>query len=276
MIDVLKYWEREFEVDGFRCDVSFTVPMDFWERARAELDAINPEVILFADANVKPDLLKQAFDMDNSWPLLYAVNRVISGLSTADFIARSWQNTRQQFPVGALHMRFSDGQNEVRAVSRFGVQGALAAQVLMLTLDGVPLFYNGMEVGDATESADPALFEKLPVFWNPSGRPALREIYRDLIRLRKANPAFWTDDVAWLPNDASAQVVSFLRQEGQNAFIILINLCNQPVKGTLGVSDPTGFEPVSIRGLPESPKNALPEFQLGGFEWRIYQRASAK
>ena len=65
----------------------------------------------------------------------------------------------------------------------------------MLTLDGVPLFYNGMEVGDATESADPALFEKLPVFWNASGRPPLRDIYRDLITLRKQNPAFLHDSV---------------------------------------------------------------------------------
>ena len=38
---------------------------------------------------------------------------------------------------------------------RYGMDGALAAQVLMLTLDGVPLFYNGMEVGDATESSRP-------------------------------------------------------------------------------------------------------------------------
>ena len=36
---------------------------------------------------------------------------------------------------------------------------------LMFTLDGVPLLYNGMEVGDTTESGAPALFEKLPVFW---------------------------------------------------------------------------------------------------------------
>ncbi len=276
MIDVLKYWEREFDVDGFRCDVSFTVPTDFWETAREELAAINPEVILFADANVKPELLRKAFDMDNSWPLLYAVSRVISGLSTADFISKSWQNTRQQFPAGALHMRFSDGQNETRAVARFGVQGALAAQVLMLTLDGIPLFYNGMEVGDATESGDPALFEKLTVFWNPGGRPPLREIYRGLIQFRKANPAFLNDEVIWLPSDVSDQVVSFMRKDKEQSFIILINLSNHPVKGTLGLSEPAGFEPVSIRGVPEPAKNPLPEFQLGGFEWRIYQRGASQ
>ena len=87
-------------------------------------------------------------------------------------------------------MRISDDHDEARAVARYGVRGALAASALMFTLDGVPLLYNGMEVGDATESGDPALFDKLPIFWNPKDRPPLREIYHALIRLRKQNPAF--------------------------------------------------------------------------------------
>ena len=43
----------------------------------------------------------------------------------------------------------------------------------MFTLDGVPLLYNGMEVGDATESGDPALFDKLTIFWHPKEPPAI-------------------------------------------------------------------------------------------------------
>lgn len=35
MTDMLKYWIREFDLDGFRCDVAGEVPTDFWERARA-------------------------------------------------------------------------------------------------------------------------------------------------------------------------------------------------------------------------------------------------
>ena len=37
MTDMLKYWIREFDLDGFRCDVAGEVPTDFWEHARAEL-----------------------------------------------------------------------------------------------------------------------------------------------------------------------------------------------------------------------------------------------
>ena len=137
---MLKYWLNEFGVDGFRCDVAFKVPVEFWNNARMELEEINPEVIMFADANATPGLLYKAFDMDNSWPLLYALNRVMTGISSAEFLKQSWVSTRKQFPEGALHLRFSDNHQETRAVSRFGIQGAVAAQVLMLTLDGVPLF----------------------------------------------------------------------------------------------------------------------------------------
>ena len=34
MTDMLKYWVREFDLDGFRCDVAGEVPTDFWENAR--------------------------------------------------------------------------------------------------------------------------------------------------------------------------------------------------------------------------------------------------
>jgi len=275
MIDMMKYWLDEFGVDGFRCDVAFAVPIDFWETAREELTQINPEVILFADADAKPGLLLQAFDIDNSWPLLYALNRVIRGVSSADFLKRSWENTRQQFPQGALHLRFSDGQPEPRAVARYGVNGALAAQVLMLSLDGVPLFYNGMEVGDATESADPALFEKMPVFWTPGGRPPLRDIYRDLIQLRKESPAFHNDQVTWLNNTTPSEVVSLLRSDGKEEFLVLVNLSSHLAAGSVELPTPAGFKAVSIRGVPDLADDLPPDYRLGGYEWRIYRRAVA-
>jgi len=34
MTDMLKYWLRDFDLDGFRCDVAGEVPTDFWENAR--------------------------------------------------------------------------------------------------------------------------------------------------------------------------------------------------------------------------------------------------
>ncbi len=276
MIDMMAYWLRDFGVDGFRCDVAYTVPVDFWEAARAELEKINPQLIILAEAGARPALLSKAFDMDSSWNLFSALDSVMKGVSPAFLLRQSWEHTQQQFPTGVLHLRYTDNHHEPRAVVRYGVEGALAAQVLMLTLDGVPLFYNGMEVGDATESGDPALFEKMPVFWQPEGRPALRGIYRDLIKLRKKYAAFYSGEVVWVQNSAPAEVVALLRRDAKDEFLILINFSSRGVTGSVELSDAGGFDPVNISGRPHPAGTLIPDFRLGGYGWFIYHRALAK
>ena len=276
MTDMLKHWVRDFGVDGFRSDVAFAVPTEFWEKARGELEAIHPEIILLADANARPALLAKAFNMDYSGALHSALGWVMSGVSPASLLGDSWEKTRQQFPAGALHVRFSDRHESPRAIARFGMQGALAAQVLMLSLDGVPLFYNGMEVGDATESTDPALFEKMPVNWSPAGRPPLREIYRHLIKLRKAHPAFYNDKVAWLSNSVPESVVTIQRADDKDEYVICINLSSKTATGTVEVPEAKDFTILKIDGQPAGLMVPLPNFELGGYEWRIYHRAIKK
>lgn len=276
MIEMLKYWVQNFAVDGFRCDTAFTVPVDFWEAARTELEKINPGVVIITDAGAKPLLLSKAFDMDYAGNFFETLNQVMTSEQPASLLADSWQHTREQFPAGALHLRFTDHHNMSRAVARYGLNGAQAAQVMVLLLDGVPLFYNGMEVGDATESADPALFEKMPVFWQPGGRPALRDIYRDVIKLRKQHEAFINSDVAWLTNSAPADVVSFLRHDAADEYLVLINLSNRRVSATVDLPNAGAFEPVKIAGRAGPVDIVLPEFHLNGFGWFIYHRTVSK
>ena len=276
MIDVMKYWLQDYGVDGFRVDVAPTVPVDFWEEARPELERINPEVIILADAGAKPALLTKAFDVDSSWSLFRTLDRVMNGEVPAYFVKQSCEYTYQQFPKGALHLRISDIHEQPRAVVRYGLHGALATQVMMLTLDGVPLFYNGMEVGDATESTDPALFEKVPVLWQPAGRPPLRDIYRDLIKLRKQYPVFSSGEVVWIENTALGEVVSFLRRDAKDEFLVLINLSSRPVSGSVELPNADGFEQVKITSISSLGDTRLPDFKLGGYGWNIFHRTVTK
>ncbi|MGA2867372.1 MAG: alpha-amylase family glycosyl hydrolase [Verrucomicrobiota bacterium] len=273
MLAMLKHWldPATFDLDGFRCDVAAMVPTGFWEQARDELTSIKPDIMLLAEAS-KPELLLKAFDADYAWPMHGTLNNVLLNGAPATEFQRSWEQTRQQFPPRSLHLRFSDNHDEARAVARFGARGALAASALMFTLDGVPLLYNGMEVGDATESGDPALFEKLPIFWKPKERPPLRDIYRDLIKLRKQYPAFRNDRVLWLRNSQPADLVTFLRLDAKDEFVVAINFSNRPLVGWVEVMHDQEFKPVKISGLPEGPPSGFPLFRLNGFEWRIYHR----
>jgi glycosidase len=273
MIGMLKHWldPATFDLDGFRCDVASSVPTSFWEEAREELTKVKPDFMMLAEAS-KPDLMVKAFDVDYAWPFHATLNKVLLEGAPASDLRKSWEDSRKEFPTGSLHLRISDNHDEARAVARFGVRGALAASMLMLSLDGVPLLYNGMEVGDATESGDPALFENMPVFWKPKDRPALREMYRDVIRLRKTYPALRNDRVIWLRNSDEANLITVMRLDDKDEFVIAINLSNRPVVGWVEVMNAQQFSPVKISGAPDAPVSGFPLFRLNGFEWRFYHR----
>ena len=274
MISMLKYWIQQADVDGFRCDVAYMVPTDFWEQLRTELTKVKPDLMLLAEAS-KPELLVKAFDIDYSWPLLSTLNGILLRGAPASDLRKSWEESCRQFPKDALHLRISDDHDEARAVARYGLNGALAASALMFTLDGVPLLYNGMEVGDATESGDPALFDKLNIFWSPKERPRLRGIYHDLIELRRQHPALRTHAVGWLHNSDESRLVTFLRTDGKEDLLVLINFSNRPVDGRVELKNPDGFAVVKLSGQENSRSITPPAFHLNGFEWRILQRTAA-
>ena len=270
MIAMLKYWIKAADVDGFRCDVAYMVPTDFWEQARAELVKIKPDLMFLAEAS-KPELLVKAFDLDYAWPLRAALDEVLVKGAPASKLRATWEENLRQFPKGSLHLRISDDHDEARATAKYGIRGALAASAFMFSLDGVPLLYNGMEVGDATESGDPALFDKLPICWNPKERPPLRDIYRDLIKLRKQSPAFRNSRVVWLKNDDDKNIVTLLREDGHEQFVVVVNLSSRPVSAGVEVPNAAEFQPVKITGLATAAGD-FPSMHLGGFEWRVYRR----
>ena len=102
MTDMLVYWIKEFDLDGYRCDAAGEISTDFWEQARVELDRAKPDIMMLAEAS-KPDLLRKAFDLDYSWPLLSRLNDVIMNGEPASEIRETVERQRSLFPK----MRFT-------------------------------------------------------------------------------------------------------------------------------------------------------------------------
>jgi cyclomaltodextrinase / maltogenic alpha-amylase / neopullulanase len=259
MIDMLKYWLREFDLDGFRCDVAGEVPTDFWERATVELEKVKPDILMLAEAH-KAELLVKAFDLDYSWPLHSALTKVLQGQSPASTLRDEWEKEVKEWPKGALHMRFSDNHDERRAIARFGEPAALAASALVFTLDGVPMIYNGMEIGDTTESGAPALFEKLPIFWPfAERRPQFRRFYKQMMATRRASNALRRGTLEWVQNSEESRIVSFVRRAGSEEVSVTINFSNRPFNGTVGAADVSlnGWEFKISRPWPTAAKNGF-------------------
>ncbi|MFN8573312.1 MAG: alpha-amylase family glycosyl hydrolase [Gemmatimonadaceae bacterium] len=270
MLDMLAYWVREFDVDGFRADVAFNVPTDFWEQARTTLEGVKPGLLMLAEA-YEPELVAKAFDFDYSWPLYHAIADAATGSASARGIRAAWEDERRAYPRGALHLRFSDDHDEKRAIAYFGERGALAASALVFAMDGVPLLYNGQEVGDVTESGAPALFERLPVFWTGSERrPEFARFYRTMIPLRAAHAALRQGETTWLSNSDADRVVTFLRRDAGEEFLVAINMSNRPFAGTVEANGT--FEEIPLLAAQGGPIG-LPALALDAWGVRLFRRS---
>jgi glycosidase len=276
MTDMLKYWIREFDLDGFRCDVAAEVPTVFWEHARAALEQIKPDILMLAEAN-KEELLLQAFDTDYDWPLLHGLEDVIWGRKPATELRRVWHDERNRFPSGALHLSISDDHDEQRAIAQFGKRGALAASAFTFTMDGIPLLYNGMEVGDTTESGAPALFEKLPIYWpTAERRREFPAFYKQIIALRRSSNALRRGSLEWLKNSDESRVVSYSRRHENEAVVVVINFSNQPFSGSIDGADGGAFQEITPLLGPPGRDGANPvtlsSISIEPWGFRIFRR----
>lgn len=288
LIEMMKYWLREFDLDGFRCDVAGMIPLDFWERARDELERIKPDIFMLGETCCAPDWLLKAFDAYYDWPLFHKMEDVVWGTTPARGLREVWEDAHAHLPRNALQMRFTDDHDEQRAVSQLGRRAALAASAFMFTVDGIPLLYNGMEVGDSTESGDPALFERMPVFWKIARRrPEYPRFYKQIIALRRAHAALQQGETEWVRNSDDARVVTYLRRSADEEFLIAINLSNQPFTGVVEAGSAAGAFTEVTPDIAEPLKPnatereraarrrqiALPALTLDAWGLRIFRRA---
>jgi cyclomaltodextrinase / maltogenic alpha-amylase / neopullulanase len=272
MQDMLVHWLKDFDLDGFRCDFAAGVPTDFWDAARDAMAKAKPDIVMLAEAD-SPELLVKAFDVDYAWKLYGTLAEVLQNGRPASSVRDQWLADAAQYPHGALRMRFADNHDQHRAIARFGEPAALAAAALMFTLDGVPMLYNGMEAGDTTESAAPALFEKLPVFWQSAElRPAYPRTFQQLIALRQAHAALRDGDLRWLQNSDEARVLTFARHDAGESIVVAINLSALPF---VGVTDSGGGHFRDITPGSSAGEASLPALSLGPWEFRVFLRTQA-
>jgi glycosidase len=226
MTDAMKYWVREVDVDGYRCDVAGFVPIDFWNKLRAELDAIKP-VFMLAEWESR-DLHEYAFDMTYAWSWTEAVEGIVKGHQPLSklFVYYSWNESA--FPPGALRMTQVSNHDmnawDGSALERFG-DGIEAAIVLSVVGEGLPLIYNGQEAGNTRRLE---FFDRDPIQWRPH---PIGELYRQLFTLQHENSALWHDSrggtMVRIWNSAPDQVLSFVRSNEKDKVFAVINFSDQ-------------------------------------------------
>lgn len=228
MTDAMKYWVKEADIDGYRCDVAGFIPVDFWERVRWELDQVKP-VFMLAEWESR-DLHKKAFDMTYSWSLWDKMRDVTTGGKNISGLVEYMAHDVSTFPHDGYRMTFTDNHDknswEGNQYSNFG-DGLPACMVLAGVINGMPLVYSGQEAG---LDRSLAFFDKDTISWKPH---AFHDIYKKLFSLKHTNQALWNG--AWggemirIYNNKPEQVISFSRTKSNDKVIPVINFSNKSV-----------------------------------------------
>lgn len=210
-IETLKYWASM--VDGFRCDVAPLVPLEFWLRAREEVEVVCPGCLWLAES-VEPSMIRecradglavlsdsecyQAFDVCYDYDIFPVFQDYLEGKVPLERYAEAVNAQESIYPGNYVKLRFLENHDRARAAFVIPERMALLSWTAFLYFQkGMTLLYAGQEV-ECTRR--PSLFDKDGVDW--SGGLDYSDTLRELAALKK-NPLL-TDsryEVKALPHD---------------------------------------------------------------------------
>lgn len=223
MIAAMKYWVTQTGIDGYRVDVAWNVPGEFWKKCIPQLKAVKNDMFFLAEGD-KPYLMTSGFDAYYPWEMFHMMVKVAAGERSAFALDSVKAKYDTVYPKEAMPMYFTSNHDENSwNKSDYGTfPGIVHAPfaVFSQTMGGtVPLVYSGQE--------EPLLrplkfFEKDPIVF---GKFERAKFYKSLQDLRKKNPALAADASfrkVTLGNDTA--VYAYVREKGNHKILVILNL----------------------------------------------------
>ena len=265
MLAAFSHWLRDYHVDGFRLDAAWALRQRdprFWPRLRARLRRIDPNIVLIAEASGRDGYyVTHGLDATYDWTSRlgqWAWDGVFAPADGVPDLARlraALTNGGEGYPRHTLLLRFIDNNDTgERFITRYGVGETRAAIELLFTLPGIPLIYDGDEVGAAFQPYD----EGPPIRWrDPDG---LTPLYAHMSRERRNVRALTSPGLRLLATDHDAEVLAYLRpgSGGETKAVVALNFGRAPVL-------------VRLRGIPALADFARARAQdlASGRQWQV-------
>ncbi|MBR1659020.1 MAG: alpha-amylase [Oscillospiraceae bacterium] len=223
-IETLKYWAEI--VDGFRCDVASFVPVEFWKRARAEVETVRPGCIWLAETvhlrfgnryrregnyAARDSEAFEAFDVEYEYDVREAFDRYLRGETPLSTWMELLNYQEGVYPPNYNKLRFLENHDQPRIASRVTDEGELVNYTALLYfLKGTTLLYAGQEFEN---DHLPSLFEREPIS-RDTGRD-LTPLLRTLADIKRG--ALGADDGfdAWADDENDIAVMERSNHEGR-------------------------------------------------------------
>ncbi len=280
LLDVATYWIENYDIDGWRLDVSNEVSHTFWRKFKETVRAVKPDLFILGENwdDSNPWLGGDQFDSVMNYEFTYPVWHLLSRESNySDFgveafkdsisrllvsypkhVARSMFNLLDSHDTSRLHTMLND---DVRLVK--------LAFVIQMTFGGSPSVYYGSEIGlygvhDGNRQC---------MVWDEAEQNLdLLAHVKQLIALRKAHYAMKTVDLSWIELDGSDEVLGYRKGDAKEGIVVLINM-----KETSQIIDLKALGLSLTHDLYAEAELTLSErdrLSLDGFDFRILSYTS--
>lgn len=258
IINASKYWIEKFDIDGYRFDAAWgfiSRSSDFTSLLVQELKALKPSVLLLAEDKGSTTIpyehgFQVAYDWakDTSWvsqwawEYSYSENNSLTIFNHPSVAQRASLLRKALFEdyQSGIRLRYLENNDTHRFTANHNQAVTAMASTLMFALPGIPMIYNGQEIGFSTFP-----YVSGPIFQRgrtiESLNPSLFRFYSRLAGMRKSHPALSASYIKDIPVGQSQGVVAFHRRDDSEDIIVVINMGPSPANAELDLTNIISF-----------------------------------
>jgi alpha-amylase len=266
MIDTMQFWVREFDIDGYRCDMAHLVPLNFWKEARQSIDYVKP---LFWLGETEDPTYHEVFDASYTWEMLHKMEALWRGETNVQGLKKVLDTYRDNFPSHACRVFFTSNHDENShsgsEYERMG-EAAKAFAVFCATWKGIPLIYSGQELPNTKRLK---FFDKDNIEW--SGKYELHDFYQKLLSLKATNNALRADAEAIFINAGiDNNIFSYLRKYGNHEVWVLLNLSHNDAIIKIPGNVEGRFKDIFLNKIIDL--NNIEELHLDKWGYKVFEK----
>lgn len=279
LMRIAEHWVEE-GIDGWRLDVPNEIKSEgFWEEFRERIKRVNPEAYIVGElwGESRAWLQGDRFDAVMNYVFTDSVISFVSGERTrpelvsgmgykpwpprsgveyADRIDWLLEMYPREVTLAQLNLLGSHDTARILTIAGGDEASVRLAVLLLFTFPGAPSIYYGDEIGLTGGRPDRLARKSFPWDHPESWNTSLLELHRELISLRKREPALRTGDYTRLL--ATEDVYVLARTLSGRGLIVAVNVAESPRQVQVpldGLTIATG-EPVVIFGSAEVRQTA--------------------
>lgn len=273
MIDAMKYWITECDIDGYRCDLAFWVELDFWLEARTELEKTKTLFWLAESDPLEHGDYFKAFDACYTWTWMHKTEEFYKknqDKNILDTVLEQYNSVCSPIDI-PLWFTANHDENSWNGTEyeKYGNM-ANALSVFSFTWNGMPMIYSGQELPNMKRLK---FFDKDPIEWKDKYQ--LHDFYKILLNLKKNNPSLRTGDAAvsthLLNTNAENNVLAYIRKNGSSEVLVLINFSKEKVSFDADDAYLTG-QFINVFSSEKKDFTMEKHFELQAWDYKVFEK----